>query len=224
MATGQTLLNICEDVFPELQLQSGQVDVAKGLRALNVAQDLFETVIATHSDVLGSDISTVTTTNNTESTTFPSTLLRLDGLDFIDPDTSRPAWPLIEHKSRGGHAWRRFWPWSLISTSSTGRPLGYWTDGSNIYWDPLPNGTHTVRWYGFAGATDITAGGTFLYPDQVMFPIVIFAVRVLKTGVDDPVPDYVSLAQDTFQPLVKTLSRFKRDTAMPLVYRFSHDT
>ena len=68
MATGQTLLNIMEDLNGELQLQSGEVDVSKGLRALNAAQDLFETVLATYGrEVLGGTYGTVTTTASTET-------------------------------------------------------------------------------------------------------------------------------------------------------------
>ena len=72
MATGQSILNIMEDLNGELQLQSGEVDVAKGLRAVNAAQDMFETVLSTHGRVSASKTGTVTTTANTETTAIPA--------------------------------------------------------------------------------------------------------------------------------------------------------
>ena len=114
MATGQTLLDLLEDAFPEMDLQSGEADVDKGLRLLNAAQDLYETVAAQHPNVHGSAIGTVTTAASTESTTYPTGLLRLDGLDYIDSATSRPAWPLDPIQNRGGHAWHSTWPFTII--------------------------------------------------------------------------------------------------------------
>ena len=66
MATGQTLLNLMEDLNSELQLQSGEANVAKGLRMLNAAQDMFESVLATYPLGKWGTTGTVTTTSSTE--------------------------------------------------------------------------------------------------------------------------------------------------------------
>lgn len=224
MATGQSLLDLCEDLDRELQLQSGEADVARGLRALNAAQDYLEGLLAQHPDVFGGQTANVSTANNTESSAFPAGFLRIDRLQYLDASTSRPAWDLEPIKRVGGHAWSRAWPLYIVTTTSGGKPRGYWTNGTNIYWDPLPDGTHTVRCYGFKTASDLTAGGTFAYPDLCMLALATFAVKVLRIGVDDPTPDYTALANDLFTPLLATLANFNRDGAAPLQYRYGHDT
>ena len=224
MALGQALLDIMEDLNGELQLQTGETDVAKGLRALNAAQDVFEAVLASHPRVLGSGIGTVTTTASTESTAFPTALLRLDALWFIDPGTSRPGWKLKNLRETGGHARGQSWIASIASNSLTGRPRAYWTNGTNIYWDPLPSATHTVRWYGLQAAASITAAGTFAYGDLYMYPFAALASRIMKTTLDDPAEDMITLGRDMFNPLIDALSGFNRDGATGLVYDYSHDT
>lgn len=224
MATGQTLLNLMEVVFPELQLQAAEADVTKGLLALNVAQDFFESVVAQYPNVKGDTIGTVTTSASTESTAFPTGVLRIDKLQFIDPSTSRPAWDLFNSRETGSHSYNRFWPYNLFTTSSAGRPRAYWTNARNIYWDPLPDATHTVRWYGFQVASDITAGGTFAYDDIVMFPLASFAAKLVKDGLDDDSTALTDLAVSTFTPIIKVLSNINRDGARGLVYRYGNGT
>ena len=223
MATGQSILDRMELVNQELQLQSGENDVTRGLLALNVAQDYFESQAALRPKLLGSGVGTVTTADDTETTTFPSGLLRIDRLQFIDATTSRPAWDVLPIKRVGGHARNQFWPSNLISSNSGGKPRAYWTNGTLIYWDPLPDATHTVRWYGLSAASDITAGGTFAYPDVVLFPLATFAVRVLKLGVDDAQQDIALLAQTVFEPVLDLLGNFNRDGFTELEYTEVHD-
>lgn len=224
MATGQTLLDTMELLDQELQLQSTEPDVVRGLIALNTAQDFFESLAAQHPDILGGTIGTVTTAASTEATTFPTGLLRVDRLQFINPTTSRPAWDLTRHDRVGGHATAGSWPWNIISDSVSGRPVSYWTNGRNIYWQPLPDAVHTVRWYGLQAASDITAGGTFAYPDVCILPFAAFATRLMKVGVGDEAMDPMQVAIETFGPLMATLSRFDRDGAAGLEYRYAHDT
>ena len=224
MATGQNLLNMMETLDLELQLQSGEADVVRGLTALNAAQDYFEVLAAQEKDFLGGSIGTVVTAASTESTTFPSTLLRVDRLQYIDPGDSLPAWDLIPIKRTGGHSWNLYWPINLTSTATSGRPKAYWTNGRNIYWDPLPDAVHTVRWYGFIHQTDITAAGTFLYDDALILPAATFAVKVLRTGVDDPTTDYDNLANALFPPIISALGGFNRDGADGYAYRHGHET
>ena len=184
--TGQSLLDIMEDLNQELQLQSGESDVARALRALNASQDMFETVLASHSRILGGTVGTITTTLNTETTAFPSGMLRLDALWYIDPNTSRPGWRVSPLRETGNHARGMSWVASVASNSLTGKPRGYWTNGTNIYWDPLPSGTHTVRYYGFVAAAAITAAGTWTYADAYAYPIATLASRIMKVTLDDP--------------------------------------
>jgi len=111
-----------------------------------------------------------------------------------------------------------------ISGSTTGVPYGYYTNGTNIYWSPLPSGTHTVRCHGFQTAVDATAAGdTFPYADIVINPIAAFAVRLMKTGVDDDAGASEALAREMFGPVILALSRYQRDRAPQTQYRNVHD-
>ena len=226
MATGQSLLDRMELLNQELQLQSGEADVTRGLLALNVAQDCFESRASTRQNIYGSTtpVGTVTTTVDTETTAFPTGVLRIDRMQFIDPATSRPAWDLSPIRRVGAHAWNRYWPINIISTSSTGRPRAYWTNRINIYWDPLPSGTHTVRYYGFTPATAITAAGTFAYEDSVMLPLASFAVRLMRLGIDDPTNEHSGLAETYFDAVLDSLASFNRDGPIGLEYTEVHDT
>ena len=103
MATGQTILDLMEVLDRGLQLQSGETGVTLGLRAVNASQDHLESLLALQPNVMGSTIGTVTTAANTETTTFPSGLLRIDRLQYIDPDTSRPVWDLARVGGVGDH-------------------------------------------------------------------------------------------------------------------------
>jgi hypothetical protein len=215
MATGQTLLDTMEIMDRGLQLQSGET--------VNAAQDHFESMMSLQPNVMASSIGTVTTAASTESTAFPSGVIRLDRMQFIDPDTSRPAWdlervgPVGDHYASGG-----VYPSLQFNATTSGRPVRYWTNGSNIYWDPLPDATHTVRYYGMKAASDITAGGTFAYPDIVMLPIVQFAVRMLRIGKDDEAGPVIDLGNQIFGPVIQTLARFNRDRAPGYDYRYMH--
>ncbi len=219
MATGQSLLDTMEVMDRGLQLQSGETGVTLGLRALNAAQDHFESLMALQPNVMASSIGTVTTAASTESTAFPTGLVRLDRLQFIDPTTSRPAWDLDRVGYTGDHYSSQV---GQLNTTTTGRPVRYWTNGSHIYWDPLPDTTHTVRYYGMKTASDITAGGTFAYPDIVMLPIVQFAVRMLRIGKDDEAGPVIDLGNQIFGPVIQMLARFNRDRAPGYDYRYSH--
>jgi hypothetical protein len=224
MATGQTLLNLMELLNQELQLQAGEPDVTRGLIALNAAQDHFEAMASLERGLFGDQVGTVATVASTETTTFPTGLLRVDRLQFLDPSTSRPVYDLEPHDDTGGHAPSHSWPYNVLSTSSAGRPSGYWTNGRSIYWDPLPDGAYNVRWYGFQAASDITASGTFAYPDILMLPLASFAVQLMKIGVDDDAASVGQVGQATFGPVIESLSSFRRDGASGLRYKYIHDT
>lgn len=210
----------------ELQLQTGEADVTRGLLALNMSQDWFEILAARRKGIFGGSTGTVTTSASTETTAFPTGVLRIDKLQFLDPTTSRPAYDLTDLREVGSHASVNSLMWRLISpsTSTTGQPGAFWTNGSNIYWAPLPSGTHSIRYYGFSEASDITAVGTFAYKDVVMLPIVLFAVQLLKMGLDDPTQDIMGLAQQVFNPVLNALQGFDQTGPVGFTYSENHLT
>jgi hypothetical protein len=218
--TGQGLLDRMELVNQELQLQTGEADTARGLLALNVAQDYFESLAALRGKIFGSGIGTVTATT-AESTTYPSGLLRIDRLQLIGTN-SLPSGDLRRLQRAGGQASSSFWPLNLTLTSGTGSPRAYWTNGSAIFWQPIPNASYTVRYYGFVAAADITAGGTFAYPDIVALPLAAFAAKLMKLGVDDDPAGFDGLAQQTFGTTLDALSLANRDGAVGLEYKSVH--
>lgn len=221
MATGQSVLDLMEIMDRGLQLQSGETGVTLGLRAANAAQDYFESLMALEPNIMGSQVGTITTSASTESTTFPSGVLRIDRLQYIDPTTSRPAWDL-DRVGYPGDYFQSGTVNSVLNITTTGKPLRYWTNGTNIYWDPLPDGTHTVRWYGFKAADAITASGTFAYPDLVLMPTATYAVKLMRIGKDDDLGGVQSTAMEVFKPAIDALSRFNRDRAPGYDYRYSH--
>lgn len=224
-ASGQDVLDLMELLNQELQLQAGEPDVTKGLLALNAAQDFFESIISQHPNVLGSQVGTFETTSDTETITFPLGLMRIDRIDLMDlTDTDRVKHRLHNPKTAGGHVDTSRWPWNLLNTTGSGEPFLYWTNGRTVYLNPIPAGEYTLRWYGFAAQDNITADGDFMYPDICMLPLASFAVRLIKTGVDDPTTDIIQLAKDIFDPLIDSLSNFNRDGATPLQYTQTHTT
>jgi hypothetical protein len=223
MATGQSILDLIEVMDRGMALQSGETGVTIGLRAVNAAQDVFEALLAQQPNVLGSTVGTVTTAADTEQTTFPTGLLRIDRLQFIDPDTSRPAWDLDRVGPVGDYYQsRRLYPTLQYNTVTAGRPVRYWTNGSNIYWDPLPDATHTVRYYGFVAASDITASSTFAYPDIVLMPVATYATKLLRIGKDDDVTGVTSTLGEVFTAVIESLTRFNRDRPPGYDYRYFH--
>lgn len=218
--TGQDLLDLMQVFDNELLLQPGEPDVNRALIALNASQDLFESVVAAHPNLLGDTVGTLSVTSGTETTAFPSTLLRLDKIWMLDSN-SRPLYPLRKIDMTGGHLVSHVAPYASFAT--TGKVNGYWTDGSYIYWSPFPSQPSTVRWHGFTPASDIEAGVTFAYRDIVAMPLAAFATKLMKVGVGD---DTMSLDEATgaFAPVVQRLANFNRDSAPGFIYRQAHDT
>jgi len=207
----------------ELQLQTGEANVTRGLLALNVAQDYFESEAAQRPLILGSATGTVVTAASTETTAFPAGVLRIDRLHLLDTN-SRPSAELNRIQRTGGHIQARWWPMNIISSSTSGVPSAYWTNGTSIYWSPLPSDVSTIRYYGFSAAANITASGTFAYPDIVALPIAAFAVALYKGGIDDDPSVLGALASTTFDNVLDTLGNFNRDGAKAPEYTSIHDS
>lgn len=224
MATGQSLLNLMELVDQELQLQAGENDVTRGLLALNAAQDYFESLLALVPKTFGSGTGTLTTVASTETTAFPSGLLRLDRLQWIDPSTNRPSGPDLENlQYTGAHSqFLGVIPDIFLGGNGTGRPRAYWTQGTSIYWSPLPDTAHTLRYYGLVSKADITASGTYGFPDYSMLPVAVYAAKLMHIGVGDSVEDYNALGQTLFQPVMLTMKGFNQDRNPGYDYRHIH--
>jgi hypothetical protein len=226
--TGQDVLNLMEVLFPEGQFQSGQNGVVKGLIALNAAQYYFESLMAIEAEIMGDSTGIVTTVIDQETTPFPPGVLRIDRLQLLDVATQRPVYDLIPIRRTGGHITSPGWPANLLSyvtsTGGMGKPTAYYTDARNIYWVARPNAIYNVRWYGFQAAGDITVGSTFPYDDRVMLPLATFAIRLIRTGLDDPIENYADLAETIFRPTIKMLSNYKREQAAGYEYTSMHVT
>ncbi len=219
--TTQTIFDVAEVLNRDLRLQTGEADITKGLVAFNMAQRHFEARVALRPGVLGDQVGTVTTTASTEATTFPAGLLRLDRMQLLNA-SSLPKRDLIPVRQPGGHSTNRY-PTILQPATTSGEPDGYFTDGTNIYWSPLPNATHTVRWYGFKAATVSTAAAdAFAYPDICIDPFGAFMAKVFATGLDDPIQELQMTTMELFDPVIEALSRFQRDGASIPTYRSVH--
>jgi hypothetical protein len=221
MATGQTILDLMEVLDRGLQLQSGQTGVTMGLRAANAAQDYLESLLALQPNNYGSNVGTVTTTADTETSTFPTGLLRVDRLQYLDASTSRPAWDL-EWVGYIGVLGADGNPFGPYNTRTTGKPERYFTNGRSVFWDPLPDATHTVRYYGMVAADDITASGTFAYPDIAITAVADYAAKLLKVGKDDDAQPISVVGAEIFNPCIELLGRFNRDRAPGYDYRYDH--
>lgn len=217
--TGQTLLNYMELADNELELQSGEADVVKGLLALNIAQDYYESRAALVPNFFQSSTTSVSTSAATETTAYPAGLLRIDRLQLLV--NSVPQWDIGKLGRTGGHIWNRTWPFNVLSTTTTGKPTRYWTNGTSFYWNPTPDATYSVRVYGLIAASDITANGTFAYPDIVAFPLASFAAAIIEEGLDDD-GGLTSMAATVFDPLIQSQSNFNRDGARGLEYSEIH--
>lgn len=227
--TGQTLLNYMELLNAELQLQAGEPDVVKAMLALNIAQDYWESLAAqrgkTFIGAIASTQAMGTIIANSSQSQFPAGLLRLSRLQLLNPTTLEPVRDIVPLRRTGGQAGYSGWPMYIISaTTSAGPPTHYWTNGSFIFWSPITTGSHSVRWYGFMAAPDITAAGVFSYPDIVALPIATFANRMIKSGLDDNVSDLSALAVESFNQTLDALSNMQRDGASGLEYTQVHDT
>ena len=223
--TGQTVLNYLELIDRELQLQSGEADVTRGLLALNAAQDLFESMVAAEAELLGGEVTNLVLTVNQLYSTFPAGLLRVDRLHYLDPaDNDTPIWEVVNIKRTAGQVSRRGWVWGLVTNTQSGKPKAYWTAGTRLWWRPKPDAADTIRIYGFLAKADITAGSTFNYEDLVALPLATLASKLMRLGKDDPLGDISALAQSVLTPAMNQLRNFNKDGASEYVYTESHST
>ena len=213
----------------ELDVSSGGADETRSISALDMAQDAFEAFIANHPDLLGT-AATTTTTANTEATTWPSTLMRLDNMYLMNTSSTPnlPQWEIEIIQDVGGHIPAGgAWPFGLYSTIPMGKgaPRKAYTNRANFYWQPLPDAVYTVRIYGLYSKTDITSrSATFEYPDVVSLPMAAYAVRMMEMGVDDPSEELAALAEEIYAPVINLLRQPVRQRAQSRQYQYFHTT
>ncbi len=222
--TYQEILDTMELLDQELQLQPSEADVSRALIAINRAVDYFEVELSKYPDILGDYNGNVVTAASTESTAFPSGLLRLDRLQLLGSD-SLPLWDVTPIERTGGH--RRGWRWPYyigLSTTSPGKPTGYYTDGRRIYWDPIPDAVHTIRWYGLRASPNAIADAMFPFPDQAALAIASFAASLMKIGLGDDLAEIGGLATQQFSKVIEGLDGFHRDGPSSYDYTYLHTT
>lgn len=211
----------------ELDVSSGGADETRALAALDMAQDAFEAVVASVPEILGT-IDTVTASANTESTAWPTTLMRIDALWMVNTSASpnRPSYKLDEIEDVGGNSNQApYWPITPYWSATPGAPWGYWTNRAHIYWAPLPDVAYTIRCYGFYSKTNLTTRAiTYGFPDQVSMPMAAFAVRLMGIGVDDLTEEIKALALETYGPVIKMLQQPSRQQPQARYYSRVHFT
>src|SRR5262245_8838166 len=112
--TIQTILNQMMLLNNELQLETSGSDVTTGLTAVNASLSYFESLVSQYPRILGDQTADITTTANTETTSFPTGFLRIDRIQMIDTTQSPnlPIYDVIDIKKVGGHRWSAYWPWN----------------------------------------------------------------------------------------------------------------
>lgn len=225
--TNADLLSRMEILDAELETGSGEDDETKALLALDIAQDHFEAIAATYPRVFGTHDDTLTTTANTEKTTKPATILRLDSVWYLDTTVTPniPRYKLESSKDSGGHIPGLPWPTRAQVGMCAGAPDGYWDDEDYFYWSPVPDAVYTLRWYGMKSQAAITARGTtFAYKDHLAMPFATFAVRAIKVGLEDGSDALKALAEELFAPALRRARRASRERVTGRSYTRMHVT
>src|SRR5258708_1368885 len=145
--TVANLLDLIATLNNESDVTAGGADEGRAVKALMIAQHYFETIAASLPRVLASTIQVVTAAS-AETTTFPSTLLRMDGLWFLDPTTNLPIYKLKRILEAGGRASTLPPPSDFFLCPRNGAPAAYFSDMASFYLLPFPQGLSNVRVYG----------------------------------------------------------------------------
>lgn len=225
-----TILAKMQVLDNELDIAVGGADETRAISALDMAQDVFESMIANHPDTLGK-ITSITTTANQEYTTWPTALLRLDNLWKMDTTQTPnlPQWEIEVIQDVGGQAVNVGFPWlsGLVGYTPSGRgaPVKAYTNRQYLFWTPVPDAIYTLRAYGFSAETDITSRSqTFAYPDLVSVPMAAYATRLMEMGIDDPSQELASLADEIYGPVLNMLRQPTRQRPQSRQYSRIHTT
>ena len=155
-------------------------------------QDWFESLAAGEPELF-QRYGTFTQTADTEVTSWPSGLLRLDDLWYMDTTATPnlPAWRLDPIHETGGHMPSMNWAELVSVTRTTGKPRRYWASQppiGRIFWEQLPDAANTIRYYGLVAAANFTVRTeTFEYPDSVAPTFAQQAAKILRMGRDDSI-------------------------------------
>ena len=179
----------------ELQVEADAVDEARAIRAINIVQRWFEAIAAGDGEAFQT-YGTITQTANTEVTSWPTDLLRLDDLWLMDTTVTPnlPTARLDPIYETGGHRPSTVGITEIVALSlATGKPSRYWATqppGGKIFWEQIPDAANTIRWYGMVAATAYTArSDTFSYPPSCATVFSQQAAKLLRIGRDDSVSD-----------------------------------
>lgn len=235
--TGQSLLDRMELLNEELQLQSGEADVTRGLLALNIAQDYLEGEAArrshcypTISPTAAPNFYEVPTVSGQPYLDLQDTVLRVDAVQYVITQTGLtgvttvPQSTLTPRYDAGGQQGNGtgWLTQSWSNATPSGVPTAYWQQGYRLWFDPIPNGVYTMRIIGLIAAPDITASGTFLYSQTFALPLASFACGVLKLGVDDDPTALTSLAGAAFNAGLDSIQALDNSGPKPLNYTQDH--
>lgn len=217
------LLTLMGALNNELVVSSSGTDEARAILALTAAQHYFETIAASYPRVLQSTTTAVTAAS-TETTTYSTSLLRLDAIWLLDAN-SRPMYKLKKIFEVGGHVPSLPWPLQVSLAAGPGAPNGYYANMEQFYWLPLPSGVSTLRIYGLLEKTEFALRtDDFNYPKRTKLALAQFANKILQIAVGDGASDLDTLAAELFGPLMRSLKKFDRSEASPRVYNDVHST
>lgn len=225
-----TIMSKMQVLDNELDVSVGGADETRCISALDMAQDAFEAILANHPDTLGT-ISTISTTANQEYTTWPTALMRLDTLWFMNTSVTpnQPAWEIEIIQDVGGQASGGNWPWfgaaSGYAPNGKGQPAAAYTNRQYLFWTPIPDAVYALRAYGLSEATDITTRAqTFAYPNAVANPLAAYATRLMEMGIDDPTEELKALADEMYAPVINMLRQPTRQRPQSRQYSRVHTT
>lgn len=222
MSTVADLLSVMQLLNNELKTGASQKDEDRSVLALSMAQHYFETIAGSLPKILQSTID-ISTTADQETTTWSTTLLRLDALQLLDAN-GRPIRSLESIGEIGGHA--PSLPWPLEVQFSTGGPFAFYGNMRNFYWMGVPSEVRSLRVYGFVEQSEFASrASTFAYPDRFKLPFAVLAVKILRLGLDDPGETELDrLSTQLFTPLLRQLMMFDRTGPKGRVYTQPHTT
>lgn len=209
-----------------LRVGVGEPDEARAVLALTTGQHYFETLCATLPRAFQTAVDTLQTTAHTESTAWPSALLRLDAIWLLDATTNLPIRRLHRIDEVGGQVPALPWPLQLTYSAGVGDPAGYYANMAQFYWLPVPATTgQKFRIYGlFEQAEFATRASNFLYPARCKSVFAEFAAKLLKNAVGDDSTDIDGLAAAIYKPLLKQLRKFDRSEPHGRYYSEIHTT
>lgn len=215
----------------ERNLIAGGDEVTRGLTVLNTVAKWLESEAAAIEGVLTTQ-DLLYTAENVETTDWPVTLLRLDALWYVDPNTNRPVWEIEPIQGIGNHVPGFTWPLSELvltgsSTNVTGKPKEYAASGpgGQFYWAPLPDDEYWIRGYGLWARADdyfADADDTFPYPSVLRLPFAAVCSQLFKTGLDRDTTNVADMAGRTFRTALKGLKKFNRTLPDSRVYSEIH--